>query len=99
MTLSQVPLRNRSIRYVRGVGPQRLNQLAQLGIHTIEDACYYPPRRYEDRTRLVPIRDMVPGEFATVRGRIRAKGLRRARRGLAIVETALEDSSGVAYAR
>ena len=76
MTVSQVPLRSRSIRYVRGVGPQRLTQLAQLGIQTIEDACYYPPRRYEDRTRLVPIREVVVGEMTTIRGRLRAKGLR-----------------------
>ena len=48
----------RSIRYVKGVGPQRLAQLAQLGIETLDDACYYAPRRYEDRTCLLPIREI-----------------------------------------
>src|SRR3989338_902880 len=45
-----------SIRYIKGVGPRRLTQLAQLGVETVEDACYYPPRRYEDRTHLVAVR-------------------------------------------
>jgi len=88
-------LHERSVRYVKGVGPQRMAQLAQLGIETLEDACYYPPRRYEDRTRLVAIRELKAGELATVRGRVLAKGLRRIRRGQTIFEAALGDASGV----
>ncbi len=54
----QVPLHKRAIRYVKGVGPSRMVQLAQLGIETIEDACYYAPHRYEDRTTWAQIRDL-----------------------------------------
>ncbi|MBI3320799.1 MAG: ATP-dependent DNA helicase RecG [Candidatus Omnitrophica bacterium] len=97
MSVAQVSLRERSIRYVKGVGPHRLTQLAQLGIQTIEDACYYAPRRYEDRTHLVAIRDARPGELVTVRGRILAKSLRRIRRGRTIVEAAVGDATGVLY--
>ncbi|MBI3082785.1 MAG: hypothetical protein HYY90_00205 [Candidatus Omnitrophica bacterium] len=95
--MAQVPLGERSIRYVKGVGPHRLSQLAQLGIRTVEDLCYYPPRRYEDRTRLMRIRDAIPGEAVTVRGRVLAKSLRRLRRNQTIFEAALGDGSGVIY--
>ena len=84
-----------SIRYVKGVGPHRLNLLAQLGIETVEDACYYPPRRYEDRTHLVPLGELRPGQTATVRGRVLSKNLKRIRRGQTIFEAVVGDASGV----
>jgi len=92
------PERPDSIRFVKGVGPHRTDLLAQLGVETVEDLCFLPPRRYEDRTRLVAIKDMVPGEPVTVRGRVVAAGLRRARRGLAIFEAAISDGTGVLQA-
>jgi ATP-dependent DNA helicase RecG len=94
MPIAQEPLHARPIRYVKGVGPHRMAQLAALGIETVEDACYYPPRRYEDRTRLAAIAEAVPGEVVTVRGRVAATSLRRARRGQAIFEAAVTDGSG-----
>jgi len=98
MTVSQAPFHERSIRYVKGVGPHRMSQLAQLGVETVEDACYYAPHRYEDRAHLVAIRDALPGAMATIRGRVLARSLRRVRRGQAIVEAAIGDASGVLYA-
>ena len=95
MPIAQGPLRERSIRYVKGVGPNRLSQLAQVDIRTVEDACYYPPRRYEDRTHLVAIRDVTPGTPVIVRGTVTARSLRRIRGGRTIVEAAVDDGSGV----
>ena len=89
--------REASIRYVKGVGPRRMDQLAALGIETLEDACYYPPRRYEDRTRLLPIRELRPGELSTVQGKVLTKGLRRARRSQTLFEMAVGDASGILY--
>ena len=94
MTVSQAPLSEHSIRYVKGVGPQRMGQLAQLGIATIEDACYTPPLRHEDRTHLLAIGALTPGVVATVRGRITHKRLTRARRGRMIFEVTITDASG-----
>jgi len=98
MTVSQAPPREVSIRYVKGVGPRRLDHLAQVGIKTTYDACYYVPRRYEDRTHLLAVRDVKPGELATVRGRVLAKSLRRARRGQPLMEIAVGDASGILQA-
>ena len=95
----QAQRREISIRYVKGVGPNRVHQLAQLGIETVEDACFYAPRRYEDRTRLLAIREVRPGEPVTVRGRILAKNLRHIRGRQTLFEIALGDASGVLYAK
>src|SRR3989338_1484624 len=89
------PLHQRSIRYVKGVGPGRAERLAELGIETVEDALWCAPRRYEDRTRLLPIRDAKPGETVTVRGTVLARTLRRIRGGKSIFEVAVGDASGV----
>ena len=98
MAVSQARSRDSAIRYLKGVGPARAALLAQLGIERPEDALYYAPRRYEDRSRLLAIRDLKPGEAASVRAKILAKGVRRARRGLAIVEAAFGDATGVVQA-
>ena len=98
MTVSQARLHEQPIRYVKGVGPHRASQLASLGIATVEDACYYPPRRYEDRTRLAAIRDLTPGDLATVRARVLSKALRRLRRGRTLFEMTVGDSSGTLQA-
>lgn len=94
MPVSQARLSERSIQYVKGVGPRRLQQLLELGIATVEDACYFPPRRYEDRTRLQPIRDVRPGETVIVRGRLLARGLRRLKRRQSLFEITVGDDSG-----
>jgi ATP-dependent DNA helicase RecG len=87
------------IRYVKGVGPQRETRLAQLGIATVEDVCYYPPRRYEDRTRLAAIGTLSNREMVTVQGRLLAKSLRRTRNGKTLVEAAVGDASGILEVR
>ena len=43
-----------SIQYVRGVGPKKAEVLARAGIHTIEDAVWSLPWRYEDGRRYGP---------------------------------------------
>src|SRR3989338_7068688 len=95
MTVSPARLHEQPIRYVKGVGPHRASQLASLGISTVEDACYYPPRRYEDRTRLAMIGELTPGDTATVRGRVLKTALRRLRRGRTLFEAAVGDSTGI----
>jgi len=97
--MRQVPLSELAVQYVKGVGPARAAQLAHLGIQTVEDLVFSVPRRYEDRSRLLPIRQLALGQLATVRGRVLAKGLRRARGGQAIVEAALGDATGVIFCR
>ena len=52
--------------YVKGVGPARGAMLEAKGLHVVEDLLTYAPFRYEDRSNVKPIRDLAPGEMATV---------------------------------
>ncbi|MBI4598461.1 MAG: ATP-dependent DNA helicase RecG [Candidatus Omnitrophica bacterium] len=97
MTVSQAPPSPEALRYVKGVGPSRMQQLAQLGIATIEDVYLAAPRRYEDRTRFAAIGEAQPGETTTVKGQVLSKTLRRIRGGRTIVEIAVGDDTGVLY--
>ncbi len=55
------------LRYVKGVGPRRLELLHKLGIHTIGDLLYHFPRGYEDRTQIKRIGDLRLGERLLLR--------------------------------
>lgn len=58
------------VTVLRGVGPTRAKQLAQLGIFTLEDLYCHYPRGYEDRTRLVTIGQLQVGEPACFRATV-----------------------------
>ena len=68
------------IRFAKGVGPKRAALLEKLGIRTIEDALWFLPWRYEDRSHIVPIGKLVAGEKATIAGTIHQARLQRTRR-------------------
>ena len=46
---------NTEIKFLKGVGPQRANILNQNNIYTVEDIIRYYPRKYLDRTNIIPI--------------------------------------------
>lgn len=55
---------------IPGIGPQRAELLAKLGLLTHDDLLHFVPRRYEDRRHLKPISAAQEGEATTVRGKI-----------------------------
>ena len=57
---------------LRGVGAGVAEKLAARGLATIQDLWLHLPLRYEDRTRLVPIRSLQAGVAAQVEGTIEA---------------------------
>ncbi len=59
-----------SIQYVKGVGPKLATLLKKKGINTIEDALYYLPRAYEDRSKLTTISKLVPMEYGLFQAQI-----------------------------
>ncbi|HEV2423442.1 MAG TPA: ATP-dependent DNA helicase RecG [Terriglobia bacterium] len=83
------------VKYLKGVGPARATMLAGRAIHTVEDLLYYTPFRYEDRTRLTSVRDLVPGQVTTVLVDVLTAGLTRTRRGTYIFDLSARDSSGM----
>jgi len=59
------------VQYVKGVGPTRAEQLAQLGIHTVEDLLTYFPRRFDLRKQAQPIATLAAHQgTATVAGTV-----------------------------
>jgi ATP-dependent DNA helicase RecG len=55
-----------------GVGPAFADTLRKLGIERVQDLWFHLPLRYEDRTRIAPIRDLVAGESAQIEGVVEA---------------------------
>ena len=55
-----------------GAGPRVAEKLAARGLLTLQDLWLHLPLRYEDRTRLTPIRDLQGGVPAQVEGRVEA---------------------------
>ena len=59
------------VQYVKRVGPVRAEQLAQLGIHTVEDLLLYFPRRFDLRRQGQPVVTLRGDETAaTVVGQV-----------------------------
>lgn len=81
-----------SLAALRGVGPQLTAKLAARGIVQMQDLWLHLPLRYEDRTRITPIRQLHHGEPAQVHGRIDA--VERGFRGRPVLKVAVGDDSG-----
>jgi len=77
---SQEGTMDRSVQYVKGVGPKIAALLQKKSIATVEDMLYFLPRRYEDRRSVVNIADTCPGTFHTVAGRVVDSRVQRYRR-------------------
>jgi ATP-dependent DNA helicase RecG len=85
------------VRYLKGVGPKRVELLNRLGIKTVEDLLYYLPTRYEDRTALTLIKDLKPGEYQAVKGNILTLSAYVTKKGMRVFRVALGDKTGVIY--
>jgi ATP-dependent DNA helicase RecG len=55
---------------IPGIGPQRAELLAKLGLVTHDDLLHFVPRRYEDRRHLKPVGEAQDGQSITVRGKV-----------------------------
>ena len=55
---------------LKGVGPALVSKLEKLNIHSQYDLLFLLPIRYEDKTSLQQISDLVPGEKVLIQGTI-----------------------------
>jgi ATP-dependent DNA helicase RecG len=81
-----------SVQYLKGIGPEKAKALNSVGIKTIEDLLYYIPRRYLDRSTILPMRNVKVGSIVTVIGRVAA--LRIARTRQPQFQVILKDKTG-----
>jgi ATP-dependent DNA helicase RecG len=88
------------ITSVWGVGDERARLLARLKIFTLGDLLLHKPRRYEDRRKFLPIRDLKLKEAATVRGKIIAAGIKRFKHGTrSMFECVFDDGTARLHCR
>ena len=79
---------------LKGVGNRMAPAYAKLGLHTVGDLLYHLPRRYEDRRNLPKIGDLRPGDWATVKGRVRNFEARPTRGGMVVLKAVVGDGTG-----
>ena len=60
----------KNIAEIKGVGPKVKEELSKIGINYIQDALFLLPKKYENRTKLTSIKDLVPGEAFQFEGEI-----------------------------
>ncbi|HXF92721.1 MAG TPA: ATP-dependent DNA helicase RecG [Nitrospiraceae bacterium] len=98
-TSTRIELCALPIRFAKGVGPKRTMALERLGVNTVEDALWFLPWRYEDRSVVTPIRRLRPGQRVTVCGTVIAASLTRIpHRRLTVLNVTLADSTGRLHA-
>ena len=57
---------NKSVQYIKGVGPNRVSLLNRLGIENLGDLISFFPREHEDRSKPKTIDSLVDGEEALI---------------------------------
>jgi ATP-dependent DNA helicase RecG len=87
--VSDHPL-HKPIQFLKGVGPQRAELLAKLGVRTVEDLLWHLPRDILDLTSVVRPCRLETGKEQTVRGRIVDLDAKETRIGKSIVAALLE---------
>ena len=87
-----LPIAERPVTVLRGVGPALAATLGRLGLQTVQDLLFHLPLRYEDRTRVTPIGALRPGERAVVEGEIQLTEV--AYRGRRVLLSKIADGSG-----
>ena len=85
---------NKEIQYVKGVGPNRANLLAKLGIFTLKDLITYYPREYEDRGKPKKIASVQDGEEVLIEALAVSKiSEQRIRKNMAIYKLIVRDDT------
>ena len=85
----------KDIRYIKGVGPTRVELLNKLGIYTLEDVITYFPRDYEDRGKFKLISELQNEETAAFKAVVISKvSENRIRKGMTIYKSIARDETG-----
>lgn len=87
---SQTKQLSLDIKSARGVGPRREKLLRKLEINSLRDLVFYFPRDYEDRRRVISLKDLLLGEKVTTRGKISSVEMKSVS-GMKIVAAVLAD--------
>ena len=83
------------VTILKGIGPTKAKQFANLNIFTLGDLICHFPRGYEDRTKLVPIEKLEPDVPACFRAMVmNTPKTAHIRKGLDITRVQVADTTG-----
>ena len=85
--LAQTP-----ITVLKGVGPSMAQKLEKIALFSLQDLLFHLPLRYEDRTRISCVRDVLPGTYTNIIGEVTANQIVNGRRRMLLVT--LNDGTG-----
>ena len=69
------------VKFIKRIGERVAANLAERGVHTVQDLLYHLPFRYEDRLHPKPLSLYNPGDMASLIGEVRGTTLLRTRSG------------------
>ncbi len=85
--LAQTP-----VTQLKGVGSKVAEKLEKLGLHTVQDLLFHLPHRYEDRTRIYPIAELMPHLHTSVEGEVTSCDVQFGRKRMLMVR--ISDGTG-----
>ena len=77
---------------LKGVGSKVAEKLQKLGLQSVQDVLFHLPSRYEDRTRIYPVADLMPQIHASVEGEIMSSDIQYGRKRMLLVR--VSDGTG-----
>lgn len=80
------------VSVIKGVGAKVAEKLDKLGIYSLQDILFHLPLRYEDRTRVYAIADLMPLMHGTVLGEVVSSEIQMGKRRSWLVK--IKDGSG-----
>ncbi len=85
--LAQIPLTT-----LKGVGAALAEKFARIGLENLQDILFHLPLRYQDRTRVIAIGALRPGQDAVIEGTVAGADVLMGRRRSLLLR--LQDGSG-----
>ncbi|HOJ38917.1 MAG TPA: ATP-dependent DNA helicase RecG [bacterium] len=79
------------------VGEKRRHYLDRLGLVTVEDLLFFFPRRYHDLRNFKKISQLIPGETASVKGKVLVREEKKIHPRFGYLKVAVHDGSGVLF--
>jgi len=81
-----------AVTTLKGVGPRMAEKLEGFGLCNLQDLLFHLPLRYQDRTRIVPIGTLRPGDEAVVEGEVQLSEIKFGRKRMLL--TRISDGTG-----
>ncbi|MDR0977748.1 MAG: ATP-dependent DNA helicase RecG [Endomicrobium sp.] len=83
------------VQYLKGIGPKRTHAFLKLGIHTLMDILVFFPRQYQDRTKIILLKDISENELVCLFVKIGSYRERTLSNGLVALDIEIFDDSSI----